>query len=289
MSIGTALGTVAGFVTGVPYLRHIGAAFDAYQGAKSSNAAQMNQFVRLRQAAERAGFHPLEVLRAGGQVGWQSPRLASSAAMTNAFDMIEDELTGEAAKRAKRQQVEDEIRQRELEILQQQTAAVNSVITRPSIATGAVLGGDNQLEVGRETVSNPLPRGGEGEFTSPWNPDAEVAEARWGDVMQEVVGIGNIFKDMSYNAALGRLAKALGVSKRELHERIANAPDPKAEFAKVWSEALNRPQDSGGPRTRPQIMTPGLGDNLRDYTGPEPWRNDPNHPLYEKFNSKVSQ
>jgi hypothetical protein len=94
----------------------------------------MNKYVRLREASERVGFHPLETLRAGGSVDARAaPRLLTSLSAYNAFDLLEDEISGEGAKERRRMEVEDEIRERELERLKQSVVA--GVRTTPTLAT----------------------------------------------------------------------------------------------------------------------------------------------------------
>lgn len=87
------------------------------------NELEMQKFVRLRQAAEAGGFHPLEALRSGAEVqATARPGIMSSIAASGAFDTLENELTGEGARQRRRAQVDDEIRERELERLKLETA-----------------------------------------------------------------------------------------------------------------------------------------------------------------------
>lgn len=100
----------------------------------AQNQLEMQKYTRLRSAAEAGGFHPLEVLRAGGEVNaTAAPRLMSTLAASNAFDTLAEEVSGEGAAKRKRQEVEDEIRERELEILRQQAAG--GVINQSTINT----------------------------------------------------------------------------------------------------------------------------------------------------------
>lgn len=81
---------------------------------REQNRLNMGELLRTRKAAEEAGFHPLEALRAGATVQQSAgPRLMSSLMASGAFDALEDELTGERAKREKRAEVDDEIRELE--------------------------------------------------------------------------------------------------------------------------------------------------------------------------------
>jgi len=132
--------TVKGFVSsgGNPWgaVAGFGKSVLDHRNAKKQNDAQnrlnSQSLVRLRQSAEDAGFHPLEALRAGASVPHTAgPRLWTSLSKNNVFDTLEDELTGEGAKQRRRQQVEDEIRERELERLEVDIA--NSQINRPTV------------------------------------------------------------------------------------------------------------------------------------------------------------
>jgi len=131
-TIGSALGGIWG-----PAGSAIGGAFggliDGNKAAKDKNNIEMNKFVRLREAAEKADIHVLEALRSGHQVGATTPRLQSSLSAYNAYDQLTDELTGEGAKARKRADVEDEIRERELQRLKIETA--NGQITKSTIGS----------------------------------------------------------------------------------------------------------------------------------------------------------
>lgn len=115
---GTALATAAGTL-GDQYLSNrADAKTVAYQ-----NNLNIRQFRRLRRAADKGGIHVLEALRSGASVPAQAPpRLMSTLARTDAFDELESVLTGEQAAQDKRVQIEDEIRERELDLLRHRVA-----------------------------------------------------------------------------------------------------------------------------------------------------------------------
>lgn len=121
--VGTALGTAADGIAGNRSEK---------KRVAAQNQLEMEKFVRLRDAAEAGGFHPLEALRSGAEVNaTAAPRLMSSLAMSNAFDTLATEISGEGAAQRKRQAIEDEIRERELENLK----IANSMITQPTLNT----------------------------------------------------------------------------------------------------------------------------------------------------------
>lgn len=145
--IGTALGGLFGGGSGKIISTALGGALgqrsDDRRAAGKQNALDMQKFVRLRKAAEMGGFHPLEALRSGQSIPASTGgRLQSSLSNSNAFDALEDELTGEGARQRKRESVEDEIRERELDkqrydVAQQQTNQSSITRTRPLLGGGS--------------------------------------------------------------------------------------------------------------------------------------------------------
>jgi hypothetical protein len=81
-----------------------------------------NQLRAYRKYGEKFGFHPLELLRAGaglgpGGGGGGSSGVATRAAITGTFDALSDIMTGRSAKQEQREEVEDDIRRIERDIL----------------------------------------------------------------------------------------------------------------------------------------------------------------------------
>lgn len=132
--------TIGGFIGG-PFGTAIGNIGDAiFAGSeerkqvKRQNAFEMQKYANLRKAAELGGFHPLAVLNAGGGFNMQAaPRLLTALSASNAFDALEDEISGKAAKDRERQDVRDEIERLERDRLKYEIAA--STRTRPTIGT----------------------------------------------------------------------------------------------------------------------------------------------------------
>lgn len=164
--------TIGTFLGG-PFGAAIGGIADGVVGAsekrkqvKAQNALNMRKYADLRKAAELGGFHPLEVLRAGGDVTQQAaPRIMSTLAMSNSFDALENEISGEGAKQRRRQEVIDEIAERELENMK--TATVRGTMTTPSIYSNRPARIDNGLV---QTDMGPVPVE-EIKKPTPVNPD----------------------------------------------------------------------------------------------------------------------
>lgn len=259
--------TIGSVIPGLgPWGTAIGAAVDGVVAAsgqraqvREQNKLEATKFERLRKAAEKGGFHPLEVLRAGGSVNTQAqPRLLTSLSATNAFDALEDEYTGEAAKERHRQGVRDEILERELEI---QRAVAQTYRTRPTIGNTAdtiaaengwpspqdaapgggfrtgpnrrpVIGGGNEkdeVEPGNASITD-MSRIGESDRTyeDPSRIDATVMQTRFGDaeLFNTIYAGFMYFNRRDYNAALSFVSARTGISKNDLHKMIAAAEDP---------------------------------------------------------------
>jgi hypothetical protein len=242
-AIGGALGSTFGPL-GQAVGSGLGSALDGKILAKDQNKAEANKFVRLRAAAEKGGFHPLEALRAGYEVGWSSPRLVSGLARANAFDAFEDELTGEAAKQRRREQVDDELRERQLEILKYDVArqqlgeaSIRNVPTKGGrlpparglvdADAGSPTSAD-QVEVKPATVTALHPDDGSDlqKFSNPWRGDGGAFEERYGDAELVTTGYAAwaIFDDFRYNLVLSMLSDATGKTRREIHKEIQKDP-----------------------------------------------------------------
>lgn len=236
MGLFSALGTIGGLIfggsTGAKFGNLIGGGLDGLAAGKEkrdaikkANKSEMDKYVRLREAAERGGYHPLEVLRAGGSVGYTArPSLMSSLASTNAFDALEHEITGEGAKERKRQQVEDEIRERQLEQMKNETVAQltrslqgnkSKTISPQVTPQDAPL----QNEVRPNLSSQPYAQNDK--FTPPWLASAEDAEAYGWEIGGAIQGVTNMLAVVPYNKGLSDLASYLGKTEREIHNKIA--------------------------------------------------------------------
>lgn len=196
--------------------------------ARRYNRAEMDKFLRLREAAERGGFHPLEALRAGYSVDTQhAPRLLSSLARSNSFDALENELTGQAAKDRRRQQVRDEILERELEIMK--TEVARRQINNPTVLSNrpariGVSGNQSDEGISSSVTSvSALPVEDDDRFMSdPNRADAGNLQERFGEseIIEMPLFLVNVLSDLAYNERVTRAARRLNISRAEVHRRV---------------------------------------------------------------------
>jgi hypothetical protein len=239
----------------------VGAVGDALAGHKAKkdqvndqNALDMQKYVRLRKAAEDGGFHPLEALRSGGSVpAAAAPRLFSTLSASNAFDALEDEITGEAARERRRQEVIDEINERELERAQQSVA--RGVMTTPTLATnrpprlpGGAAAGDTRGAMGAEGLTSTVTdvsgrdiNDPERWFSDPHRVDFGVLTERWGEseLVEALAFPFNAAFDAAYTSRVRSIAEVTGRTPLDVHQDIAeNGPKRARElFGLVLNDA----------------------------------------------------
>lgn len=207
--------------------------------AKRQNRLEMSKYVNLRKAAEAGGFHPLAVLQAGGSVNMQAgPRLFTSLSQANAFDALEEEISGEGAKNRERQSVRDEIERLERDRLKYEVAAATR--TRPSIGNFGKIGSEN-AESRPATVSS-LDTKQDGFVTDPHTPDAEIYTQRLGEseIAQELMFLPNFIHDWSHNELVDWIADRTGKSKSELNEWIYNQFEDTRAFRRWVFDQKNK-------------------------------------------------
>lgn len=229
---------IGGFLGG-PFGAAIGGIGDGIFGASqqrkqvnAQNAMEMNKYVNLRKAAEKGGFHPLAVLNAGGGVNMQAaPRLLTSLSQANAFDALENEISGEGAKARDRQSVRDEIERLERERLKYDVAAATR--TRPTIGNFGNIGSENALSVPASVSS--LDTKEDGVVVDPHRADAGVITERLGEseIAQELMFLPNVVHDWSHNELVGWIAEKTGKSKSEINEFVYNQFDSTSAF-RAW-------------------------------------------------------
>jgi hypothetical protein len=242
MGIFSVLGSFLGPVGGA-----VGALADGVVGHNqkkkqvgAQNALEMDKYVRLRDAAERGGFHPLEVLRSGGEVATQaSPRLLTSLSSANAFDALEGEFSGKAAAERNRQNVRDELERLEAERLKYDV--VQRVFTRPTIGglavpPGGTLGSDKAESIPAPVSS--LDTKPDGFVTDPHTPDADQIIGRFGEseIAQELMFLPNAIHDWAHDRIITELAERKGVGKAEMNQWVFDNFDSTAEF-RAWALA----------------------------------------------------
>jgi hypothetical protein len=110
--IGASLGKLIGGGTGKAIATAIGGAIgkkaDERSGQRKEDERYSDSYVRMAEAAKKAGLNPLEVLRAGDPAA-TGPRIMSSAAASNSFDQIDRILSGQAAADRASQKLRDEL------------------------------------------------------------------------------------------------------------------------------------------------------------------------------------
>lgn len=179
-------------------------------------------YARMVRDAEAAGFNPLTAIRNGGSAGFTTtttPGLSRSAIFGEA-------LGGFANFLANFDPYADQKRELEFQLVQAQVAnlAADTDLKRkasiggvPSATGGSAksgivpaLGmviGPQVGTVEPPTVTNPFPLGSGNDVRAD-RPDAEMAEQRYGDIFQEIFGIGNFLYDT--HATMKKREKAAG-------------------------------------------------------------------------------
>lgn len=154
------------------------------------------------------GMNPVTMMGRGAGTGFASihmPTLGRSS-MANAVGNIGIGLADAFQAAFDYDPVNEEHAQLQLEVQRAQIRNMNADTARmlratnPATATGTtshqpVLGGTATPEIGRSTVTNPW--GTDTDWTvQPHWQDAEMFETRYGDIAQEVFGLGNLAADL---------------------------------------------------------------------------------------------
>jgi hypothetical protein len=174
----------------------------AQQQRKQVIKDQNNQFVRMRNAAQRAGFNPLTVMRATGGQGFTGlPTISKAAAFGNAAAGIFDAVRQSPIDKYNKQVRDLELEQRLAEVaIAKQTVGAMSKATAKGITKG------NNPEATNSRTAVTTPAG----IISPANvSDAEAYEQRYGDIVQEVAGVGILLSDL-YKTGLISAETAFG-------------------------------------------------------------------------------
>jgi hypothetical protein len=216
----------------------------AQQQRKQAIADQDNQYVRMRNAAQRAGFNPLTVMRATGGQGFTGlPVISKAAAFGNAAAGIFD-----AVRQAPIDKYNKQVRELELEQRRADVAIAKQTLGAMSKATTmGMTGRGNNPEATDSRTAVTTPAG----TTSPANvSDAEAYEQRYGDIVQEVAGVGILLSDL-YNTGLISAETAFG--KKPSYNNPARAQMVKKRLeAGILSKPLGR-------------TTPGYGEQWSMY------------------------
>lgn len=245
-AIGSALTMgVGGAVGGGAILgRALGGALGQGLADRSARRDQMaydsNAYVRMADAARRAGLHPLEVLRAGDPGGASgSLKFGTSAAMQNQFDQIDAILTGEDAARRRREQLNEELLRVDIDQARagSLSAAQRAGIVSPSLRAQASAAGIGEAptmadaQTGEAIVTNPNTIGSD-QYVDPSRQDFAAMEERYGDneFVNTPLIIEQMFNDWDYRSALRFSAQHLGMTEAELHQKIVDDPTLRLEL-----------------------------------------------------------
>jgi len=226
--------------------RYANGAFNAEVAVNRANAAQARQwakedemarhaqlmhdqetkFVRLREAAKKGGFNPLTALGAGLSVDQAAPAagmaipggtaghatLASNRLLFDGISEIADHFTGETARRRASEELVDNLNRVRAE---EARRGFNSKPLEAPQINVSVDASDNSV-AGRSlptpedaTNTDPFPVGLPF-LRSPRNVDAEMAEASYGDVAQELFGAFGILTDATYTGIMTGIYLVLG-------------------------------------------------------------------------------
>lgn len=153
MGIRKIIGTALGAVTGQPWLGAVlggaGQYLDDKQDRKRQAASDANSYVRMAEAARRAGLNPLEVLRAGNPTGVGRLPVGTTAAMQNQFDQIDKILTGEEARERRREDLQTDL----LQIQKDTALAQLAAYRRPGLLSPGMAAGSVRTDQGPKVMS----------------------------------------------------------------------------------------------------------------------------------------
>lgn len=111
--IGAALGGMFGGGKGKILAGALGGALgskaDQNAEQRQADARYGNSYIRMADAARKAGLHPLEVLRAGDPAGSRQPTVMSMAARMGQYDQIDSLLTGQKAEQLTSTRLQNEL------------------------------------------------------------------------------------------------------------------------------------------------------------------------------------
>lgn len=182
----------------------------------------------LRNEAQAAGFNPLTALQATGGNGFnnqpQGPVLSTAEVLANGLgDLAETWFNQDKVERDEQmERIKLETMQAELENVNARTDALkdrpfgSSIPTYEASDTAPAQAVPLESKPGTATDPRDI---GEGSWLNPRLADAESAEARYGDIAQEMKGGANLINDTIYDSRLRSLEKKHG---REVAEKVHN-------------------------------------------------------------------
>lgn len=225
-------------------------------------------YKKMAREAEKAGFNPLTAIRNGGSAGFVTthhPALSMEDRLGGVFSTLGNALMSFDSRAEERAELENKMLQAQLEQIGRQNDAANrSWFGDVPVAMGAsVVGADGRpaggLTPGQRTATNPWPVGS-GIAINPRLPDAEMAETRYGDIVQEVFGVGTLAGDVYQN--LPAAPKGSVVTRKEVNDAIG----PWIREYEKWRYGTPNPKPTGTtlPR-RPYSPTPGYNPHSLAY------------------------
>lgn len=245
----------------------------SYQSAKQQRkqaiADQDQQFVRMRNAAERAGFNPLTVLRATGGQGFTGlPTISKAAAFGNAaagiFDAVRQspiDKYNEEIRELEKQQRKADLRISEMTIGKMSKPIVDNITSGITVMAankaanvttdeGVDLPNDPVIPAGysvpKEVMEQfPVHLGGVSLSGSPMSPAATVEE-QYGDIASWVYGPAKLMGDLYYTGLKAAVdAGAQGYNHpmrgKVLKKRLKNKVPPlsKLQFGPNYADRLS--------------------------------------------------
>lgn len=197
---------------------------------------KLNEFVQGREAAIAGGFNPLTTMgmsqvasaNYGGSINAAQmgtaegtvshAPLASIGLLTDGLSEIGEVLSGETAQDQAERDLRYDLNKIELEQRVQDLEAPKFSGYSRGSSVGAGGASDPLIEPGRSTETA-VGTIGNGRYYDRRSVDAEMWEARYGDIAQEVGGVSNVLKDSVVNSKLQRVVTSYG---REVADEIFN-------------------------------------------------------------------
>jgi hypothetical protein len=230
----------------------------ASQRRKQAIKDQDNQFVRMRNAAQKAGFNPLTVMRNGGAQMFGGVPTFSKAGFMQDFVQQGFNAWTTHADNDPLKKYNKEVRDLTIESMKSQIALDKAqrrsigVLSAPAL--GSVTGkGNNPMTDDRTAVTTAL-----GTTTPANTSDAEVAETRYGDIAQEVFGAANLISDLYTSGILSA-------------EQFANKTGTPFGFNNPKRGEMLKSKYTTKTNNVPALSTFNFGPNYRDRISLDGW------------------
>jgi hypothetical protein len=174
-----------------------------------SKRGPQTKLVALRRQAEEAGFNPLTALAATGGQGFNSqftPSLASQDFVRDSIQTAFDRNTSQAAQEETRRELENDLLKVQIDEVKR---GVNAGPFMPrNVPTNGVTSvrsngqaPGHPLDIAGNPTTPALAMSNRTYETDPGASDAEWWETRYGDIVQNIAGVGVFAQDMWHNRA----------------------------------------------------------------------------------------